>query len=395
VATIKTGLIDTEDILSNERVIDMSEKMSKLQPDEQQFRVMLSQIGAKEAVREIVEWLEDEYMPRVSALSASATSAATNIDVTGGEGNTLFRVGHVVRVQETGEGLLVTATAASAITVTRSWGGTAAASATSVAKLLIVGNASAQGASSGASHVVQRVRQFNYVQDQRDPFWFSDIESAIELYGGREPGKETAKKAVEHGRAIENSLFWGARDFNASASPGPMGSCGGALEFISTNISNTGGATTPAEMDTFFESAFAYGSKSKVLFCAPRVGTVLSQMYRDKWQPTTAGNGVAYGAKVDAFINSTYGMSIPVVVKREWVDLDATGTNYGTYGFLLDMSNVRLRKLRDFPLSRLRRNIQEPSSTAVVHEYQSLFSLEFAQEKSHSILKGVTSYSAS
>ena len=35
----------------------MSERMHKLQPDEQQFRVMLSQIGSKEAVREIVEWL--------------------------------------------------------------------------------------------------------------------------------------------------------------------------------------------------------------------------------------------------------------------------------------------------------------------------------------------------
>ena len=50
-------MVDTEDILSNERVIDMSERMSKLQPDEQQFRVMLSKIGSKPAVREIVEWL--------------------------------------------------------------------------------------------------------------------------------------------------------------------------------------------------------------------------------------------------------------------------------------------------------------------------------------------------
>ena len=56
-ATIKTGMIDTEDILSNERVIDMSERFYKLQPDEQQFRVILSQIGSKQATREIVEWL--------------------------------------------------------------------------------------------------------------------------------------------------------------------------------------------------------------------------------------------------------------------------------------------------------------------------------------------------
>jgi hypothetical protein len=56
-ATIKTGLFDTEDELSNRRVVDMSERMYRLQPDEQQFRTMLSKIGAKEATREIVEWL--------------------------------------------------------------------------------------------------------------------------------------------------------------------------------------------------------------------------------------------------------------------------------------------------------------------------------------------------
>ena len=393
-ATIKTGLIDTEDILSNERVVDMSERMHKLQPDEQQFRVMLSQIGSKEAVREIVEWLEDEFMPRTSALAASAASADTALTVTTGDGNTVFRTNHVVRNMETGEGYLVTSTSANSIGVTRTWGGTAAASATSVAKLLIVGHAAAQGASSGTAAVVQRVRQFNYVQDQRDVLFFSDIETAIELYGGREPGKEIAKKAVEHGRAIENSLFWGARDFDASASPGPRGSCGGALEYISTNITNTSGATTPAEMDTFFETPFGYGSKRKVLFCAPRVGTVLSQMYRDKWQPPTAGNDLMYGAKVDAFLNSTYGFTIPVVVKREWADFDATGTNYGTYGFLIDMDYARLRPLRGFN-TRLRRNIQEPSSTAVAHEYQTIFSLEFGWEKVHGIVKGITSYSAS
>lgn len=392
--TLKTGMVDTEDILSNERVIDMSERMRRLQPDEQQFRVMLSKIGSKDAIREIVEWLEDEYKPRTSALAASASSADTAFTVTTGEGNTVFRENDVVRVMETGEAVLVTSTSANSIGTTRTWGGVAAASASSVAKLMIVGNASSQGASSGTAVVVQRVRQYNYVQDQRDPMHFSDVQTAIELYGGREPGKEIAKKAVEHGRAIENSLFWGARDFDASNTPGPKGSAGGAIEYISTNITNTGGSTTPAEMDTFFESVYGYGSSNKILFCAPRVGTVLSQMYRDKWQPATAGNNSVYGAKVNAFINSTYGMSIPVVVKREWVDLDNSSTNYGTYGFLIDMDNVRLRTLRDFN-TRLRRGIQEPSSTAVVHEYQTLFSLEFAIEKTHGIVKGITAYSAS
>lgn len=392
-ATIKTGLFDTEDELSNRRKVDMSERMYRLQPDDQQFRVILNRLGSKEAVREIVEWLESELMPRVSAQAASAASADTAITVTTGDGNTIFRIGHVVRNMETGEGYLVTSTSANSIGVTRSWGGTAAATASSVAKLLIVGNASAQGASSGASHITQKVRAFNYIQDQRDPLHMSDFETAIDLYGGREPGEELTQKAVEHARAEENSYFWGARDFNASASPGPMGSCGGAIEYISTYITNASGALTPAEFDTFLEGPFSYGSKNKVFFCAPRVATVLSQMLRDVWQPNTVGERT-FGAKVDAFISGTYGWKIPIIVKREWADFDNSGTNYGTYGFLLDVENMRRRYLRGFN-THIRRNIEEPSSTAVVHEYRTAFSLEFGQEKASGILKGVTSYSAS
>jgi hypothetical protein len=391
--TIQTGLYHTEQELSNRRVVDMSEKDYLLQPDDQQFRTILDKLGRKEAVREIVEWLEKEYVPRTSTLAASAASGDLTVTVITGDGNTVFRTGHVVRNMETGEGYLVTGTSANSLTITRSWGGTAAASATSGSKLLIVGNASAQGASSGTSQITQRARQYNYIQDQRNPMHFSDVETAIELYNGREPMEERVIKRVEHDRAIENTLFWGARDFNASASPGPMGSCGGLLEYISTNITNAGGATTPAELDTFLEAPFGYGSKNKAIFCAPRVGTVLSQMLRDKWNSDhgrTTGSSVRRSTRTSPA--RTVGL-FPVFVKREWADFDATGTNYGTYAFLVDLDNVRLRTLRGFD-THLRRDIQEPSSTAVVDEWQTLFSLELAFEKSHAILKGITSYSA-
>ncbi len=390
--TIQTGLYHTEQELSNRRVVDMSEKDYLLQPDDQQFRTILDTLGSKEAVREIVEWLEKQYVPRVSTLAASAASGDLTVTVLTGEGNTVFRTGNVVRSMETGEGFLVTGTSANSLTITRSWGGTAAASATSGSKLLIVGNASAQGASSGTSQITQRARQYNYIQDQRTPMFFSDVETAIELYNGREPMAERVIKRVEHDRALENTFFWGARDFNASASPGPMGSAGGLLEYISTYVSNASGALTPAELDTFLEGPFGYGSKNKAIFCAPRVGTVFSQMLRDVWQPNTVGDR-KFGAKVDAFISGTYGWTIPVFVKREWADFDATGTNYGTYAFLVDLDNVRKRTLRGYD-TRLRQGIQEPSSTAVVDEWQTLFSLELAFEQSHGILKGITSYSA-
>jgi len=320
--TYKTGMVDTEDVLGGERVEDVSEIVHKLRPDYQQFKILLEKIGSKPAIREKITWLEEELQGRVSALAASATSAETALTVTTADGNTVFRPGDVVRNTLTGEGYLVTSTSANSVGVVRSWGGVAAASSASAnAQLVVIGNASAQGASSGTAQYVQRTIPYNYVQDQRNPLFFSDFQTAIKLYGGGEPEKELARKAAEHSRAVENTLFFGARDIDTSASPGPLGSCGGAVEFISTNITSTSaGVLTPANFETFLEPIAAVGTGRLAIFCAPRVGTVFSQMYRDKWQPATAGDGVTYGAKVDAFIHATYGGTIPVFVKKEWSD---------------------------------------------------------------------------
>jgi len=391
--TITTGMIATNDVLSNEQVVDMSEQVYKLQPDATQFTTMLMELSKKQATQYVIDWLEEEYRPRTTSMTASATSAATAFGVTAGHGNTVVAVGDVVRVMETGEALLVTTAAASAFTATRSWGGTAAASATSAAKLMIVGNAAAQGASSGTARYVVRARGYNYIQEIRHPIFFSTVHMASELYGGRDPGKELVREAINHKRNVESTLFWGARDYSTSTSPGPTGGCGGAFEFISTNVTNTSGATTPAEVDTFLRTPLSY-AEDPVLFCSPLVASILSQMYRGIWQPNQGGLQ-KYGVKVTAFLDSTYGTNVPVITKKEWIDLNATGTNYGTYAFLIDMAAVRLRPLRGFNVGSLRRNIQEPSATAEVHEYYSPLSLEFAHESRHGILKGATSYAAS
>src|SRR5574337_963150 len=113
-ATIKTGLISNEQVLSNELVVDMSERIHRLQEDRTQFTTMLMEISRKDATREIIDWLEEQYTPRTTALT-----------VTTGEGNTVLQINDVLRMMETGEGLLVTAVSANSAAITRSWGGTA------------------------------------------------------------------------------------------------------------------------------------------------------------------------------------------------------------------------------------------------------------------------------
>ena len=160
--TINSGLVDDQDILSNERVIDMSDVIDTLESDFTQFSTALMKVRSKPANSSKVEWLEDQLFPRKSALAASADSATGAISVTTGEG-VYFNVGDVVRNTLTGEAYEVTGVTTDSVGITRSIGSVAAASSASAnAELVIVANASPQGARAPTAKVVERVAAYNW-----------------------------------------------------------------------------------------------------------------------------------------------------------------------------------------------------------------------------------------
>lgn len=384
--SVASGLVDTATPLSSEQVVDMDNEIKMLDPDESQFTTMLMMLGSTPAVREQINWLEDQLFPRLSALATSATSAATTLVVTTGQG-VYFRAKDIVRIAQTGEAVTVTSISTDTLTVVRALGGVTAATAQTGSDLLIVGNAAAQGATLGTRHITKKVLGYNYTQIQRDPFGFTGTESVIETYGGPAPMHEEVKKLVEHKRAIEQTLFWGARSYT-SAAPNSIGTCGGAVEYISTNISNPAGALTHALLDQYLQAGLQNGSKNKVLFCAPLVARAISGFLKTAYAPVSVDER-KFGAKVDAYISGAYGWNVPIVVKRAWNDFSTTSTQYGGWAFLLDMDYIQLRPLRDRN-TQLLRNRQANDADEVTHEYRTEYSLEFAQEKVHAIIRGVT-----
>lgn len=384
--TVLTGQVDDQDILQDERVVDMDDVISYLDPETSQFTTMLMQIASKDAFSSKVEWLEDELFPRLSSLAASATSAETALTVATGEGD-FFRAGDVVRIATTGEAIHIDSVASDVLSVDRSVGSVAAASATSGVQLVIIGNASAQGATLGTRKVLQRVAQYNYTQIQRNPYGFTNTLTASELYGGDEPDKEREKKLIEHKRALEYTLFWGARDLDTSGST-PIGYCGGAYEFISSNVQDAGGTLTDANFDSYMRDMLQHGSQNKVLFVAPVVAQAMSGFLRDAWQPTSVGERL-WGAKVDAFISGAYGFRIPVVVKRDWNDFSTSSDQFGGWAFLIDMEYVKYRPLRTRN-TKLLRNRQANDADSYDEEYLTEFSLQFKQEEVHGLIVGVT-----
>lgn len=382
--TILSGLVDDQDILSNERVVDMDPVISMLDPDNSQFTTMLMKAARRQCFSTKVEWLEDQLMPRLSAVVSGGASDGATITVTAGEG-AYFRAGDIVRNAKTGQAVRVSSVSTDTLTVTTHLGAVPFAAATAGDQLVIIGNSAAQGATLGTEKQTKRVAQYNYTQIQRNPYGFTKSIAASKLYGGPVPDKERRKKAVEHKRAIEYTLFWGARDLNTSGSE-PVGAAGGLFEFISSYVKNAAGTLTHTLLDTYLRDMLQHTASASVLFVSPLVAQAISGFLKTAWTPTTTGDRL-FGAKVDGYISGAYGTQVPVFVKRDWNDFSSASTQYGGWAFCVNMENVELNTLRNTELLRDR---QANDADREDEEYLTEFSLKVKIEKSHGIIQGVT-----
>ena len=380
-----TGVEDDNTILANERVIDMDDVIAYLDPDTSQFMTMLMKVARRAAESTKVEWLEDELFPRLSAVVSGGAADQATITVNTGEG-AYFRANDIVRNAKTGVAFRVVSVAGDVITPSAKLGRVAFAAHSASDQLLIIGNASQQGATLGTRLITKRVAQYNYCGIQRNPYGFTRSLMASRLYGGPEPMKERKKKGVEHKRAIEYTLFWGVRSLDTSGAH-PVGTPGGLFEYIVTNVQNAAGALTKTLLDTYMRGFLQHqGEQNGVLFVSPVVAQAISGFLRDVWQPTTVDTRL-WGAKVDGFISGAYGYKVPVIVKKDWNDFSTANSQYGGWAFYVNMDNVQLNVLRDTELLKDR---QANDADSYDEEYLTEFTVKVEQERTHGIITGVT-----
>jgi hypothetical protein len=381
-------MVSTDDVVADEKVIDMDPKMRQLDPDQTQFTTMTSRVGSRAATREKVNWLEEQYV--IDVFTASAyTSGATSVTITNAAESLAIKPNDVLRNMRTGQAMIVdvVVTATGVLTV-RPQGTNAAGNAGD--KLLYVGSAYPQGADIGTPKYSQRVLGYNYSQIFREPFSFTGTATAVELYGGREPAKEGARKGVEFKRQIEHSGFFGSRFYVAgTATTEPQGGAGGLIEFIVTNKQAVGGELTSDFLDLFLATVLAKGSNDKVIFTGTVGAYYISRFHRAGqgafWKPSREN---VHGVKVDGFISGVFGYEIPVVVKKEWANYPSGANGYNGLLFVIDMTNVERRPLRDRD-TKLFQTRQNPGQDRVAAEYMAEMSWEIAQERTHGLLTGI------
>lgn len=383
----------TINIEQAQRVVDMSESIYLLHPEEAPFTALVRKLSKKATKNPKFEWLEDEQVPWVDQLNMAA-GAAAGVTALVVDNAAFFAPGDLVRVFRTAEVFRVTAVTlgTNTLTVTRGWGSTAAALVDNDF-LEILGPAIAEGQPVGTPRVTKKVQKFNFTEIFRHPVKLTKTLEASTLYGGNERAFQRRKTAIQHNMALERAFWWGTRNEDSGAADAPIRSTGGVIFYLTTNKDSlaNNAALTLATFDAFWEKVFFYGSGTRWFFASPTIMTLVNALGQSKLQvyqmELGRANNQVFGIHVTQYV-SPHGI-VNIVMTRLFKDwIASTGTNAaGKLGIALDFDaedGVAYRTLRD---TRLGTDLQVAGDDFYLDEYLTECGLQIAQERRHGILE--------
>lgn len=367
-----TGETSIQNVDNNPRAMDAA--VYELEPSAAPLVALMSAMPSKPAGNPKVEWLEDEAMPRITTLSASATSAATGFGVTAD----YFRVGDVVKFTSLGFAVVVSVTAAGYI------GGTVIGtqvSAASTAEIFLIGNANAEFATLREIKFTELVTPYNYCEIFRTPIGISGTEDATEHYGGGERARLRKKAGIEHARSIDDTFAFGVRSISSTTR-----TAGGITSFVTTNVTNDTGGLTEGDWQSFLRTVFRYGSERRLGLCSPIALSAIESFARANLQ---VNDNVArrYGIQMKTYVSGQG--TIDLVINRKWADSSV----YGGYVFALDMDDDSVRE-RPLRRTRLRPDVHTPSADGFQDEYLTETTIQVKHQRRHGILTGITAPAA-
>jgi len=358
-------------INQDKRVIEMRDKVFLLEPSAAPLTLFTNKARREEVRNPEFKWLEQEVIPHKDAVNASAGYTAGDVALTVDNG-AYFRDNFLVQVQRTHEVMKVTSVVGNKITVTRSWGGTAAAALVDNDALSILGPIAEEGASAETSWSSQSATQSNYTEICRRPFQVTGTVMASDLYGGSDFDLVQKLAGIEFAKYIELKLLFGEKA-EVTTGTGPERSTGGILEVISTNADDYGGAFSLEEFFTSMEDFLRYGSKSKVFFCGSAVVSAISLAAAARLEVIPSED--SFGIAVDRLVTPHGNL---MIVKHDLFD----GAEHKNLALMVDLDNVGYAYLRGRD-TKLIQNIQTPGDDLRKDEWLAEMGLFRAQEKTH------------
>lgn len=355
-----------------------------LEPDAAPLTQISLRLNASASGNTKYEWFEKGPRPRFDAVNTTTgTGAAIIVD-----NPSYFAEHDIWRVTRTGENMRVQSvnTASSTVTFVRGVGGSAVAVADND-ELLRIGVAKEEGSTSKVASAEDATKLFNYVQIFEQTVQMTGTMSASATWTPNKWREDVEYQGVEFKKDCEYSYLLG-KPSEVTTGEHPRHTTGGALNYITTNVTDAGGALTEAEWWGIFGNAFRYGSKTKVAFASRLAVDVLNSYPRGRLDLVQSDNDETYGLNVMRYRHPHGELA---VVTHNLLE----GAVYGGYIVILDFANANIKRryLSANGVSRdvqFNDNIQAPDYDGRKAQWLAEQGLEFGQEKKHAYVKGIT-----
>ena len=380
---------------SDQRPKNWREMMLMLFPNgEMPLTALLSKLATQGTDDAEYNWWEKGLPTQRTLINllAGYNSAATSLVV---DDATLFKKGHVVLVERTGENMIVASDPADAVTlvVARGKGEVAAAAILDDDALLIIGTVYEEGADSPSPITYAPTKVFNYCQIFRTTLGQTRTAKKTRLRWDKTgPYREAKREALQlHGIEMEKAFIFGQRLEEVGPDGMPRRTTRGARTFITTNALtdiNTDGAWTEADFTRVFEEVFRYGNPEKLAFCGSTAISVFTSWAKNALRTTInmEPTSTTYGMKI-AHILTPFG---DLYLKNH--PLMSDHPVYRKDSVILDLPFLKYRYVDD---TTFKKNVQNPGVDASKDEYLTEAGLEMWHEKAHSKLTNMASFTLS
>jgi len=375
-------------IISNARVVDMSDVIHLLDPNEAPLTAIMMKMRTVSAISPKVEWMEDDYIPNSDTINdATVASGDETFTVSNGP---YFRPGDIVEALETSEIMYVRSISTDALTVSRSIGATAAAALANGGVLFIIGNANQENSTNRSIFTALKLAKLNFAQIFRWEFGASGTLQASELYGGDDLAYQRRKAGKEFRIQLERSYIFGEQSeqtTDAAAAPtqlsGALRTCDGML--ARATLASAQATVSQANFDDFLRDAMRYGPARKMLFASRHFVS---------WLNTTAVAKIETRPSDESFplalteYKSPHG-KVYIATHNQLIQNTGTEKRYQGYALCLDMDSIFHRPLRGRN-TMLRTNIQANDADGRIDGYLAECCPQIIQSQNHRVWIGAT-----
>lgn len=232
--------------------IDISSALDKLHPTDTPLLLRIGKDSLRDGCTAVKhEWLEDTVRGTTSndvGGTINNTTDPVTATITSGDGNTKFRLGDILKIEQ--ELVRVTATAANTITFSRAWGGSTNVAHASGILITLIGVAALQGSGLLGARTTTKTGLFNNTQIFEEEVVVTATMKATKKYTAQnDPEYQIGSQLEVIGVNMERTLLFGRKVTATAVVPGAMD---GIQPRFSTNTYNKASA---ALTQTFLEDA--------------------------------------------------------------------------------------------------------------------------------------------